>query len=885
MSFDSSQFKITCSAVHSTIRLTGGSREHGDRVQEVCDRVFTRTGLRGFSTMIKSWSQMVRALLSRHQTDFSRAGYCKSARNSVHAFRRAGLNQTEISLLIEDYEGIAGFPPILFEAHYLRALLPSATLLDFKKVLPFGNLARTSPGADSQKCNEGLDNFFSTVEKEWESQFDFSNFSTRYASLCKVPFPSVSRWEASTSSSFDYSSSKGGKLGEVIDKVVHEFMHKTIGELLPDRPLTDVYDPLGHLFLKCDDWDPADPVWEKSYPEYGSGEPLDQRFGLFGVLWSYYDLRERFPKEMSSDSPYFALAQGFTPKLQFWGKIPCRVEPLSEEGWKARVVTITPLSVAILQIVLRHVLDPFMRADPNVKIGLLSKVKLYDFMVALNHGRDGVDSDGKPSFYFTSCESVDLTTATDSPYRKGVSTILRPFVSRVLDGRITEFSDFVLDLCLSEREFSSKRLTRPLTHRCGIMMGEALSGVYLNVMSGIIRSTVGDFASEFDFYDGSSVEDADDFIRDNIVEIQEWLDSYVIPSFEGKSTQSGDDVVMFDDDGPGHRSRFLILLYRVFGLIPSETTFYSSDRMGTFTEEFCVKNEQTQGWTFVDILKPRLFLPGSTDGLESILSRIRQITSLLRYQSEDCDFVYSVSDEVDHMIDSIPALRDRIRKYGIPLSLPAFLGGLDHPIQHAPDGYDSLTDDDRDYVCRLHSCSEEEFLEVKYHWVLEDQDSSERDESRELLRFIYHSFLGLCEGEDGQDILPLHLYNEDLLIDRSQFVGRASYSLELEKRKRSFDLATLDDIISSVFSAHRFLGVLNEEPATEIHPMRVLRNRREFLISRTSSFAASEAVFCPEMVRELRFRFMTSYKNKVTQKRVFLEVLGLDNLPSLSIPI
>ncbi len=68
------------------------------------------------------------------------------------------------------------------------------------------------------------------------------------------------------------------------------------------------------------------------------------------------------------------------------------------------------------------------------------------------------------------------------------------------------------------------------------MMGEAMSGVYLNVMSGIVRASIFGFSASFPDYRGTSVSNADDFIRSEGPRIQGWLNTYVLSQFSETSS-------------------------------------------------------------------------------------------------------------------------------------------------------------------------------------------------------------------------------------------------------------------------------------------------------------------------------------------------------------
>jgi hypothetical protein len=417
------------------------------------------------------------------------------------------------------------------------------------------------------------------------------------------------------------------------------------------------------------------------------------------------------------------------------------------------------------------------------------------------------------------------------------------------------------------------------------MMGEGMSGVYLNVMSGIVRTFVDQLAAEFDWYVGESVQDADVFIAQHHDLIQEFLDDRRSTSFDARSSQSGDDVVDFNDFAPGVLRRYFILFYRILGLIPSESTLYSSDSFGTFTEESCYRDNTTLGWVFLDCLKPRLFSPESSDGLQSVLSRIRQITSNLRYQSDDQDLVHRVSYCVDLMISSNPVIFDRIRRYELVPSFPEFMGGLDHPSSLEDDIQFDIPDVDRSTVVYLKTCSDDELFDIKYHWITSDMRDDESSEAlRKILLRVVRLFSELTESLSGS-AEPLTYIKESTLADRSDYVGWAEYHRDLRSIKRNLGLGSLDEIIEAVSNGYRLQLMLHGDTKGDQNPMIRLRNRREFLISKARDSLADPHAFMWKDLRSVSNRLNLSFGGRITVIEDFLEVLGLDELPNLTCPV
>jgi hypothetical protein len=849
-------------------------------------RTFAHGGEKALASLVKGWSNAVRSILSNNPYDTSTVGYCKLSKNCRFAFRKAGLSEPEISQVIDRLGDKVGIPPFLLFPCYVRSLLPNPGLIMARKVNPFANIGRTAPFADDAKCEESLQAFFDTTSRLWPWEFDFTNITTKYARMCGGVIPCQTWWSTSTNSSFDSSRSNDGKLGEIIEKVVNDFIYLTIDDIVPYRPSGPLYDILGNIALLPNDWEEGRPISDCLYLDIGH-DFIDQRFGLFGMLWAIHDIEERFRGDTTSDSPFISLGLS-PPEILFTGTLPSRVESLSEEGFKARVITIIPLSVSLLQIMLRHLLDPFVRRDPAIKIGLLSSVKLYDLMVSISGSRFGLDSDGYPSFFHSTCESVDLTTATDSPYRKGVEDVLRTFVRVTLRGHLSEFSDFVLDLALSNREFHHRHKPNDHVHNCGIMMGEGLSGTFLNVMSGIVRTYVDQLAAEFSWYQGETSYDADEFILHHQELIQDWLDNVESSPFDPFSSQSGDDLIDFNDYPVGFLRRYLVLFYRIFGLIPSESTFYSSESFGTFTEESCFRDITTWGWVFLDCLKPRLFNPFTREsGLNSILSRIRQISSSLRFQSQDQELVERTCACVDLMINMNTVIRDRIERYNLVPAFPEFMGGLDHPSSYLEDIQFDIPDEDRSTVVYLKSVDEETLFDIKYHFISEDIDDDDgAQELRSILRRVLDLFRELPHGSDEDGSYePLMVYDESKIVERSDYIGWAEYHRDLRAVKQRLGLVNLDEIIETISNAYRLQLLLHDADNRQANPMIRLRNRRQFLISRAADQGADPHDFMWSDLKSVSWRLSRSFRGLVTPLIDFLEVTGLESLPLMSCPV
>lgn len=841
-------------------------------------------GRKAVSMLVKGWSNCIRSILAVSYYDTGNLGYCRRPRNCRFALRKLGATSTEIDNIVSRYGSLCGIPPILLLGPYWRVLLGDAELSVYRRVVPLSNLGRASPGADVAKCVESEVGFFETTGTIPVATFDLTSFGRSFGEMCELSSLS-SRIPLNSHSSFDYSRDAGGKLAEFVSGVIDGFLLKTIDDLVPYGPASDLYDVLGNLALRREDWAIGVPITEVMYPgiaRHPSG--ADARLGLFGLLWAILELHNQFSGMVVSSSPYVVLGS-MVPELRFDGTLPSKVHTLSEEGFKARVITIVKLSVAIIQGVARFFLDSSMRTDPMIKIGLLSKVKLYDFLVALNTGdRRGVADFRHPSASFRTGLSADLHTATDTPPRRHVRTLLDGFVTSVSRRENASFLRFAVQVGCSQRDFVSRYKPPQHEHRCGIMMGEGLSGTYLNVTSGAIRSVLHDFMFQFDFYGGQTVDDAKAFVLLHHDLIQDFLDQPML-SFGELSTQSGDDLIDMSFADPPEVRRFLILLYVILGLQPSESTFYSSEYYCTFTEEAAVKTPSSLGWVFLDCLKPRLFSINDPGGTITILSHISQISSTVSYW-DDREMISRVCDAVDTLILFNRPIYERVRKYQLVPEFPSWLGGLDHPGRYLDGTEPDVPVEDRAMVIKLLTCPMDKLFEVKYSWASDDlPDEESAREIREVLKYIYRVFCALEEGSmDDEFLMELHTYPESKLVPRDAYVSHNTYRKDLDQVKMSLGLVNLDDIVKHVSAALRFGQCLDDIASTpETNPMVRLRNRREFLLSGSKDLVGDPDLFRWSDIKSLDWRLKSAFQDKVVLKDPFLELLDLHDLPSLSL--
>jgi hypothetical protein len=414
---------------------------------------------------------------------------------------------------------------------------------------------------------------------------------------------------------------------------------------------------------------------------------------------------------------------GTVPTYEFvGGGLEARVCPLAEEGWKCRVVTITSFASVVIGHVARHKIDPYLWTDKQLYIGLKESVKLWALIKFLGRGTQIVDARGD-KFTTTNiprfAASVDQTAATDCPPRKVASDVLHGVIDGINDPD-TMFLRYAAQVALSERGFFSnekdvdKGRHLPCVHNRGIMMGEALSGIYLNGLTLTIQEFLEEAVTYFgDIPEGGAMTNAqiDEYIKLHVDHCQRFLDT-ANPRPRGYHGQSGDDAVHFTSFNSGNHLR---LLYRMAEVEPSENTWYNSTRYATFTEE-CAINVPTDnfGWRYVDSPKPRGFsLAESAPDKCLVIDKIRLIGGYLGYISPKTR-VHRISCElVDELIDKTPVIRnrlaetrqERVRPNGHTLIhsrparlskyLPGSMGGINHPRGAREDFWTFLSDDEK----------------------------------------------------------------------------------------------------------------------------------------------------------------------------------------------
>jgi hypothetical protein len=666
-------------------------------------KIFISFGVSRIADTISKWNVMTRVILAdeawtRDVSPIPGVMHTRIAKNYENMYGSFDPGPCR-KLTIVDFrkislhQGSRPIPPYLLDPMSIFGLLPNPSYLQKKVLVELSNLKRILPEGDKQKVVSSMAGFVTNVERV---VIPF-NLRKVFRQLDHIFGPPISgtestRVDISFHASLEFAQGKDGKIGEFLSKVICDFLIRPLGDLFEIEPAEDLIDMFGNVLLRLGDFNPEKTVGESLYLSVfstPSADIHDSRLGLISLYWAMITLLEEEEIMVESDHvPGFPFCRYDRPCQVAYrsGSIRSRVSPQPEEGFKVRVITITSLAVSFIGGVARHILDYDLHSVKEIEIGLLSKTKLYTILDHIG-GKLSANFDTDPnkrvqSFVPEHAESVDLTTATDTAPREHVSDVLHAHVDVRDHGVAREFLRMAVDIGCCPRDFiadkSIAHIAVPKVHRCGMMMGEGLAGIYLNDSSAIVRSLAQPFSNRFRTIAGIRTnDDADRYIDLHRVELQGFLDSVVLGGNKA-SSQSGDDVINFSKENLSASFR---ILYRIFGFIPSETTWFSSDCYCTFTEEAAIKTYDSKGWKFVDAIKPRAFKSTGIDPFGKVLvSRIHLICTYLRYIPKDSHTWKSALNIIDRMIDENPAWKRIILQYQIPIGLPQFLGGIEHPI-------------------------------------------------------------------------------------------------------------------------------------------------------------------------------------------------------------
>lgn len=835
----------------SVFDVVGVSDNTRLEIHDILEQVYLSSGDRGVAGVVKKWSKAVRILLadepSTRGESFTDFGYCRSVLNLRDRIRGSGsLSELEFESAVS-HQGNRPIPPFLLDVGLVRCLLPSPTFVSLSKIVIFGNIGRTTAPPERSDLIANLDTFCDNVESDLDLGIDFSASAKNLFSKLTGRVPKTSEWSLSSHSSLEYSRQHGGKTKEIVDRVVADFCSLMVRDLIGERPSADLFDILGNLVITPETWDKDLNVQHSFYLDMVSNEndEPDSRLGPLGLLWSIIQVMEL---GATSNSAFPGLSyQSFEISIPDDLSFRCRISLQAEEGWKSRILTIGDISLYLIGQAFRGFVDPVMKSDRLTEIGLTDKVKLYSVMSKVSgHAKTSYVTHFNPLPEVA--ESVDLTTATDTPPRR----VVRQFIDAFIHGRDSPFIRFAVSLGCSRRAFVHAQAFAdcrvPVAHNSAIFMGEGCSGTFLNSQSMWVRSIVHGFRERFPGLDDATWTSSEcvSFVRGNQTEIQSFLDSHDFGPHP-ISSQSGDDVIIFSTF---RLVNYLRILYTMIGMKPSGSTWYSSTQFATFTEEAAIRTFDSNGWKFIDSIKPRLFNCHMTVEMEDpIISRIRQIKGTCQYVSSLPD-IRKVIGAVDRIIESIPRLEKAIRKEQISSLMPCSMGGIDHPLIYDSSVCD-LTEVEKKILFGLSQSPVWSYVHRKF---LSDDDP-------EGLDLILANFVSELQS---YPIVSLDNRADFALIDVSTIPTPPTMVRfrEIDNLRKAtlqqLGYQMLSDALPSIAAKFRLTTMLREPPVDRIKkPVQLLKNR---FLSLRLEFQHLEV---PEDSYPLIWNWIKNYNNNI----------------------
>jgi len=479
----------------SSMVLSGCTNETivsvGRILKDCYDKASVSTREADVCQMIKSWAKATRTILAdepyTREVFQHSVGYSRKITNLRTQLAALGCDEQQIEN-IAIHQGERSIPPFLLDKNLVGILGPRPTQELRIKVCYLTSIGRATPQPNNAEILKTSKSFKKCIERLPRLNFEIEHVVHRAIKSLPKSHSKRGNWSISSRSSKDYSRKDGGKSQEFVVKVINLFMKKKIKDVWPELDTVnhDWFDLTGELVFKAG-LSPESVIGIVSYQHLGVHEDLvDVRLGHIGLLWACENL-------LTADKEHGVRATSTTGRF-LWKRdeVPeytlkedaifsSRIELMPEQGWKCRTITLSELAAIIVCSTARDFCMEVLLSDQINKIGLQSPAKLWNLINEYN---------GKPrlSVIKKFCLSVDLTTATDSFPRPVIKQTLNGFF-RAADFKDKTFMRFAFDIALSDRQFyyNNNAYEAPVVHRCGIMMGEMLSGVFLNVTTYTVR--------------------------------------------------------------------------------------------------------------------------------------------------------------------------------------------------------------------------------------------------------------------------------------------------------------------------------------------------------------------------------------------------------------
>jgi len=781
----------------------------------ILQTVYRSGGIKAMAKTVKSWNNAVRAILednpeTRDGSQLITPAFCRTAESLIFEFRKSTTCMSTVRMDgIIATQGRRPIPPFCSDVNLIDALGPYPTFDLKERLVHLSNMSRTQAVPGSEEIEEALGTFKSNVEAIELNRFYLRGLARKFGTQLKPSFHvNSSHWSLSVNSSLEFTHGMDGKAGEVRERILNEFCVMPTSYLFPERPVSNLFDITGSVVMRPDDWSPDKPIWETVYlSHFLALGPADERLGHIGLLWALWTIRFKENGFVNVPNEFFqsCTTYGATKcELSSTSSFRARISPQPEEGWKVRVITITSLAVSIIGGIARHLLDPYLWSAKSIKVGLLGGKKLYEVLEMIGGYGTAYHGSKKKGRVPDWCVSVDLSTATDTPSRRVVYETLHGLLDGISHPQ-DSFLRFAVDVTCSERVFflskEVKSTTCPTVHNSGVMMGEGLSGIFLNTMSGIVRSVISQARVNHPgllYLLGGTNSEIDQNLSKMFPHVQRMIDNLDF-AIHPLSSQSGDDGVFFCDS-KGAAEVFRIF-FRIFGMIPSPRTFYESNSYATFTEEAAIRTWDSNGWKFVDTVKLRVFQTSDLGVTGSALvSRIGLLRGYLSYITNPLDRRRVVGEKYAYkMLQRVQSWKHYIERYNPPLGFPLFLGGIEHPCGIDPRYIETVSEDDKAIVKYILDLPPMEALAQIYlpHVTEEVPDVDVEDKIRE---FIIHFNNHLSDMPEGFVI--------DL--DKTHPFIRGQKTLDIrDSFKKENNLVSLLDMVNETVSKISFQTMLS----------------------------------------------------------------------------
>jgi len=313
-------------------------------------------------------------------------------------------------------------------------------------------------------------------------------------------------------------------------------------------------------------------------------------------------------------------------------------------------------------------------------------------------------------------------------------------------------------------------------------------------------------------------------------------------------------------------------------MIPSTNTWYSSTKYATFTEECAISTHDSKGWKFVDTVKPRIFQTRASDPSGSLIpSKISLLTNSLKYDNKDSVRIERACIISDVLLSRNYSWKNIIGKYSIPVGLPQFLGGLNHPIGLTENYLSTISDSDIKVIIGLNLI--DPLLGLPIIW--QDENGEIDEDLSSTISLLIESIKDSVESEDLSEVDGTK-FNIENHITRGTGERYSDYLTRCETFKSENNLISIHEFVSSIITGLRQRDILlNEDFETPIKKSYTsIRNRLLFLRSHFESVKPEKYDITEVSVWKIKERVLEATKKILFKKNYLDTLVNKDSLPS-----